>query len=74
VTEVVENSVTHGVRAVLEPLSQGADESLVLVVVAGWIRGFGNAVGIEDEAFSIAGRVLRHGVLSSGEEAQRQTV
>jgi hypothetical protein len=69
VTEVVENSVTHGVRAVLEPLSQGADESLVLVVVAGWIRGFGDAVGVEDETLSVAGSVLGYGVLSSGEEA-----
>ena len=74
VTEVVENSVAHGVRAVLEPLSQGADQAFVLVVVAGWTCGFGDAVGVEDEAFSIAGGVLRYGVLGSGEEAQRQTV
>ena len=74
VTEVVENSVAHGVRAVLEPLSQGADQTFVLVVVAGWIRGFRNAVGVEDETFSIAGSVLGHSVLSSGEEAQRQAV
>ena len=37
VTEVVENSVAHGVRAMLEPLSEGAGQTLVLVVVAGWI-------------------------------------
>ena len=74
VTEVVQNSVAHGVRAVVEALSKGADQTLVLVVVAGGIRGLGDAVGVEDETLSIAGSVLRYGVLRSGEEAQRQTV
>jgi hypothetical protein len=74
VTEVVENGIAHGVRAVIEAGSEGADEAFVLVVVAGGAGGFGDAVGVEDEALSIAGSVLRYGVLRSGEEAQRQTV
>jgi len=73
-TEIVEHSVAHGVRAVFEALSQGTNQAIVLIIVAGWIRGFGDAVGVQDEALSLLGSVLGYGVLSSREEAKRQTV
>jgi hypothetical protein len=74
VAEVVEDGFAHGMGSVIEASSEGADQAFVLVVVAGCIGGFGDAVGVEDEALSFAGSVLGDGVLRCGEEAQRQAV
>src|SRR4051794_3985381 len=74
VSEIVQHSVAHGVGAVMEALPERADEAVVLVFVAGGIGGFGDAVGVEDEALSFARSVLGYGVLGPGEEAERQAV
>jgi len=72
--EIVEYGITHGVCAVLEPLSQGLEQTLMLVVISRWTRGLGDAIGVKDETLSGAWNVLRHGVPRTWGDTQGKTV